>query len=68
MGTPRSRVFTIATFGSMAAVFAGMINLVTIRDIPIMIAVAGVLAVLTVLAVRERGRIRREQAGRNASK
>jgi len=52
----------------MGAVFAGMINLVTIRDISIMIAIAGVLTVLTVMAVRERGRIRREQSSRNPSK
>jgi hypothetical protein len=52
----------------MGAVFAGMINLVTIRDMSIMIAVAGVLAALTVMAVRERSRLQRAQSSRNPPK
>lgn len=65
----RSRIFTIATFGSMAAVFAGMINLVTIRDTSIMIVIVGVLIVLSVMAIRERTKIRKDQqSSKNPSK
>lgn len=45
----------------MGAVFVGMINLVTIRDTSIMVAVVGALVVLSVIALRERSRIQREQ-------
>lgn len=52
----------------MGAVFAGMINLVTIRDTSIMIAVAGVLVTLSVMAVRERNRLRHQHSSKNTSK
>ncbi|MGI0013544.1 MAG: hypothetical protein ACREBU_08910 [Nitrososphaera sp.] len=68
MARQRSRVFTVATFGSMGAVFIGMINLVTIRNIWIMVAVAGALAALTVLAVKERNRIKKQRRSENPSK
>lgn len=58
----KSRTFMVASIGSMVAVFVGMINLVTIRDVWIMVAVIAGLAALTVLAVRERIRQRHHQS------
>lgn len=55
----------MASMGSMAAVFVGIINLVTIRDVWIMVAVVIGLATLSVLAVRERNRQRRQSQHRN---
>ena len=57
----RLSTYTIANIGSLIAVFIGVLNLITIREIWITMAAIALLAILSIYAVKERRKIQRQR-------
>ena len=57
----RPSTFTIANIGSLIAVFIGVFNLITIREIWITVAAIALLVVLSIYAVREKRKIQKQR-------
>ena len=57
----RPSSFTIAKIGSLVAVFIGVLNLITLREVWITIAAIALLAVLSIYAVKEKRKIQKQR-------
>ena len=57
----RPSTYTIANIGSLVAVFIGVLNLITIREIWITVAAIALLIVLSIYAVKEKRKIQRQR-------
>jgi membrane protein implicated in regulation of membrane protease activity len=57
----RPSIYTIANIGSLIAVFIGVLNLVTLREVWITVAAIAILIVLSIYAVKERRKIQRQK-------
>jgi hypothetical protein len=57
----RPSIYTIANIGSLIAVFIGVLNLVTLREVWITVAAIAILIVLSIYAVKERRKIQRQR-------
>ncbi len=57
----RPSTFTIANIGSLIAVFIGVLNLITIREIWITVAAIAILIVLSIYAVKEKRKIQKQR-------
>jgi hypothetical protein len=61
MMNKRPSVYMIANIGSLIAVFIGVLNLITYREIWIFAVVMAILIVLSVYAVKERRKLQKRQ-------
>jgi len=59
------RAYTIANIGSMVAVLIGVVNLLTLRDIWVLLAAVSILVILAVYAVKEKRKLQRRQQTHN---
>jgi len=57
----RPSTYTIANIGSLVAVFIGVLNLITIREIWITAAAIALLIILSIYAVKEKRKIQRQR-------
>jgi membrane protein implicated in regulation of membrane protease activity len=57
----RPSTYTIANIGSLIAVFIGVLNLVTLREIWIIMVIMAILVVLSIYAVREKRKIQKQR-------
>lgn len=57
----RPSTYTIANIGSLVAVFIGVLNLITIREIWITVAAIALLIILSIYAVKEKRKIQRKR-------
>lgn len=57
---PRMRYYTLANIGALVAMAVAVINLITFREVWILIAAAIALVALTVYAVSEKRRMQRQ--------
>ncbi len=57
----RPSTYTIANIGSLIAVFIGVLNLITLREIWITIAAIAILVVLSIYAVKEKRKIQKQR-------
>jgi membrane protein implicated in regulation of membrane protease activity len=57
----RPSTYTIANIGSLIAVFIGVLNLVTLREVWILVAAMAVLVILSIYAVREKRKIQKQR-------
>lgn len=55
------RIFTIINIGAMAALFIGVTNLLTFRELWVFIAAVTVLIVLAIYAVKEKRKLQRQR-------
>jgi hypothetical protein len=53
--------YTIANVGSLVAVFIGVLNLITLREIWITVAAIALLVVLSIYAIKEKRKIQRQR-------
>jgi membrane protein implicated in regulation of membrane protease activity len=58
------QAYTLANIGSMVAVLIGVVNLLTFRDLWVLLAAVAILVILAVYAVNEKRKLqrRRQQA------
>ena len=57
----RPSTYTIANIGSLVAVFIGVLNLVTLREVWILVAAMAILIVLSIYAVKEKRRLQKQR-------
>jgi membrane protein implicated in regulation of membrane protease activity len=57
----RPSTYTIANIGSLIAVFIGVLNLVTLREIWILMVAMAILVVLSIYAVKEKRKIQKQR-------
>lgn len=57
----RPSTYTIANIGSLIAVFIGVLNLITLREIWITFAAISLLVVLSIYAVKEKRKIQKQR-------
>ena len=57
----RPSTYTIANIGSLIAVFIGVLNLVTVREIWILIVAMAILVVLSIYSVKEKRKIQKQR-------
>jgi membrane protein implicated in regulation of membrane protease activity len=57
----RPSTYTIANIGSLIAVFIGVLNLITIREIWITMAAIAILVILSIYAVKEKRKIQKQR-------
>lgn len=57
----RPSAYTIANIGSLIAVFIGVLNLVSIKEIWISVAAVAILIVLSIYAVKEKRKIQKQR-------
>jgi uncharacterized membrane protein YfcA len=57
----RPSTYTIANIGSLIAVFIGVLNLITLREIWITVAAISLLVVLSIYAVKEKRKIQKQR-------
>jgi uncharacterized membrane protein YfcA len=57
----RLSTYTIANIGSLIAVFIGVLNLITIREVWITMAAIALLVILSIYAVKEKRKVQRQR-------
>ena len=55
------RAYTLANIGSMVAVLIGVVNLLTFRELWVLLAAVAILVILAVYAVKEKRKLQRRQ-------
>ena len=55
------RAYTLANIGSMVAVLVGVVNLLTFRELWVLLAVVTILVILAVYAVKEKRKLQRRR-------
>jgi membrane protein implicated in regulation of membrane protease activity len=59
------RVYTLVSIGSMVAVLIGVVNLLTFRELWVLLAAVAILVILAVYAVKEKRKLQRRQQTHN---
>jgi membrane protein implicated in regulation of membrane protease activity len=59
------RAYTLANIGSMAAVLIGVVNLLTFRELWVLLAAVAILVFLAVYALKEKRKLQRQQQTHN---
>ena len=59
------RAYTLANIGSMVAVLIGVVNLLTFRELWVLLAAVAILVFLAVYAVKEKRKLQRRQQTHN---
>ena len=59
------RAYTLANIGSMVAVLIGVVNLLTFRELWVLLAAVAILVILAVYAVKEKRKLQRRQQTHN---
>jgi membrane protein implicated in regulation of membrane protease activity len=59
------RAYTLANIGSMVAVLIGVVNLLTFRELWVLLAAVVILVILAVYAVKEKRKLQRRQQTHN---
>jgi hypothetical protein len=57
----RPSTYTIANIGSLIAVFIGVLNLITVREIWITMAAISLLVVLSIYAIKEKRKVQKQR-------
>ncbi len=55
------RAYTLANIGSMIAMLIGVVNLLTFRELWVLIAAVTILIILAIYAVKEKRKLQRQQ-------
>jgi membrane protein implicated in regulation of membrane protease activity len=55
------RAYTLVNVGSMVAVLIGVVNLLTFRELWVLLAAVAILVILAVYAVKEKRKLQRRQ-------
>jgi membrane protein implicated in regulation of membrane protease activity len=59
------RAYTLANIGSMVAVLIGVVNLLTFRELWVLLAAVAILVFLAVYALKEKRKLQRQQQTHN---
>ena len=59
------RAYTLANIGSMIAMLIGVVNLLTFRELWVLIAAVTILIILAIYAVKEKRKLQRQQQTNN---
>lgn len=59
------RAYTLANIGSMVAVLIGVVNLLTFKELWVLLAAVAILVILAVYAVKEKRKLQRRQQTHN---
>jgi membrane protein implicated in regulation of membrane protease activity len=59
------RAYTLANIGSMVAVLIGVVNLLTFRELWVLLAAVAILVILAVYAVKEKRKLQQRQQTHN---
>ncbi len=55
------RAYTLANIGSMVAVLIGVVNLLTFKELWVLLAAVAILVILAIYAVKEKRKLQRRQ-------
>jgi membrane protein implicated in regulation of membrane protease activity len=59
------RAYTLANIGSMVAVLIGVVNLLTFRELWVLLAAVAILVILAVYALKEKRKLQQRQQTHN---
>jgi hypothetical protein len=55
------RAYTLANIGSMVAVLIGVVNLLTLRELWVLLAAVAILVILAVYTIKEKRKLQQRQ-------